>query len=145
MTEVATNRTQRGNGTESPADTHATHQRPLPGASARSRFYCDISASGPTAALRLSGELGADTLGEFGAQLLAVIRTKHRHVLVDLSAVSHIAPASVGVFNRAAAELRALGGQLTLTGVTHTDLAELVHAGLSDAIKHSDADPRPGC
>lgn len=105
-----------------------------PATLARSMFYCDVSVSGPTAVLRLSGELFAGTVAELGAQLLAVIHSNHLELLVDMRALSRVSPTCAATLNRAAAELRRLGGRLTLAGVTDTDRAALCHAGLSDTI-----------
>jgi anti-anti-sigma regulatory factor len=112
----------------------AQPEKTLPATLARNVFYCDVSVSGPTAVLLLSGELFPDTVAELGAQLLAVIHSHHLELLVDMRALSRVSPTCVSALNRAAAELGRLGGRLTLTGVTENDRAALCDAGLSDAI-----------
>jgi anti-anti-sigma regulatory factor len=112
----------------------ARRDRVSPATLARRMFYCDVSVSGPTAVLRLSGELCPDTVAELGAQLLAVIHSDHLELLVDMRALSRVSPTCVAALNLAAAELCRVGGRLTLAGVTASDLAALCRAGLSDTI-----------
>jgi anti-anti-sigma factor len=97
-------------------------------------LYCDVSACRPVAELRLSGELASDTVAELGAELTALIRTEHYHLVVDMNALSHVSPICVGVLNRAAAELLPFGGQLTLAGATDADFSALRRAGLNGMI-----------
>jgi anti-anti-sigma factor len=106
-----------------------------PGGASRGTLYCDVSASHPAAAVRLTGELGADTVAALGGELLALIRTRHHQLTIDVNGLSHVSPVCVGVLNRAAAELRRLGGRLTLSGVSDSESAALRHAGLDDAIR----------
>jgi anti-anti-sigma regulatory factor len=102
---------------------------------ARSVLFGDVSARQPNAEIRLSGELAADTVGDLGAQLAALIRTGHRQLLVDGRGLSQVSPVCVAVFNRAATGLRPLGGQLILTGLHNADADRLRSAGLHGAIR----------
>ena len=102
---------------------------------ARSVLFCDVNARQPNAEIRLSGELAADTAAALGAQLAALIRTGHRQLLVDGSALSQVSPVCVAVFNRAATGVLPLGGQLILTGLSKADADRLRRAGLHDAIR----------
>ncbi len=100
-----------------------------------SSLFCDVRARHSTARVRLSGELGAGTVAELGAELVALIRTRHHQLIIDLYGLSHVSPICVGVLNRAVAELGALGGELTLTGISDADAGVLRHAGLHEAIR----------
>jgi anti-anti-sigma factor len=100
-------------------------------------LFCDVRASRPAARVRLSGELGAQTVAELGAELVALIRTRHQQLIIDLSGLSHVSPICVGVLNRAVSELVALGGELRLTGMGYADARGLRRAGLDDAIRLS--------
>ena len=101
---------------------------------ARSVLFVDVSAHRPNAEIRLSGELAADTVADFGAQLDALIRTGHRQLLVDGRGLSQVSPVCVAVFNRAATGVLPLGGQLILTGLSNADANRLRSAGLHGAI-----------
>lgn len=98
-------------------------------------LFCDVSAEHPAATLRLSGDLAANTVAELGAELVALIRTRHHQLVIDLHGLSHVSPVCVGVLNRTVTELDALGGELTLTGVSDTDAGALRLAGLNDTIR----------
>ena len=102
---------------------------------ARSVLFVDVSARQPNAEIRLSGELAADTAGDLGAQLAALIRTGHRQLIVDGRGLSQVSSVCVDVFNRAASCLFPLGGQLTLTGLRNADAYRLRSAGLHGAIR----------
>jgi anti-anti-sigma factor len=110
-------------------------EEPAEQRAARSVLFGDVSAHQPNAEIRLSGELAADTAGDLGAQLAALIRTGHRQLLVDGRGLSQVSPLCVAVFNRAATGLRPLGGQLILTGLSNADADRLRSAGLHDAIR----------
>ena len=123
-----------------PATSNDVSKKKLAGQSAeqraaRSVLFVDVSAHRPKAEIRLSGELAADTVADFGAQLDALIRTGHRQLLVDGRGLSRVSPVCVDVFNRAASCLLPLGGQLTLTGLSNADADRLRSAGLHDAIR----------
>ena len=123
-----------------PATSNDVSKKKLAGQSAeqraaRSVLFVDVSAHRPKAEIRLSGELAADTVADFGAQLDALIRTGHRQLLVDGRGLSQVSPLCVAVFNRAATGLRPLGGQLILTGLSNADADRLRSAGLHDAIR----------
>jgi anti-anti-sigma factor len=107
-----------------------------PDAAGTSRaLFCDVIAEHPTATVRLSGDLAASTVAELGAELVALIRTRHHQLVIDLHGLSHVSPVCVGVLNRTVTELDALGGELTLTGVSDTDAGALRLAGLNDTIR----------
>jgi anti-anti-sigma regulatory factor len=102
---------------------------------ARSVLFGDVSACKPNAEIRLSGDLAADTVGDLGSQLAALIRTGHRQLLVDGRGLSQVSPVCVEVFNRAVSCLLPLGGQLILTGLSNADADRLRSAGLDGAIR----------
>jgi len=103
-------------------------------------LFCDVSASHPIADIRLSGELAADTVADLGAQLAALIRTGHHLLIIDGHQLTHVSPVCVGVLNRAANDLLALGGDLILTGLSRTDADHLRNAGLHGTIRLTVAD-----
>ena len=98
-------------------------------------LFCDVSAHPPIAEIRLSGDLTEDTVADLGSELAALIRTGHQHLIVDGHGLSHVSPVCVGVLNRAAADLRPIGGELILTGLDSTDAHRLRSAGLRSAIE----------
>lgn len=98
-------------------------------------LFCDVSAEYPAATVRLSGDLAASTVAELGAELVALIRTRHHQLVIDMHGLSHVSPVCVGVLNRAVTELHALGGELALSGVSVTDAGALRLAGLNDTIR----------
>ena len=107
---------------------------------APSVLFCDVSTSHPIADIRLSGELAADTIADLGAQLAALIRTGHHLLILDGHRLTHVSPACVGVLNRTAKGLLALGGDLILTGLSRTDADHLRNAGLHGTIRLTVAD-----
>jgi anti-anti-sigma regulatory factor len=130
-----------------PATSNDVSKKKLAGQSAehraaRSVLFGDVNAHRPKAEIRLSGELAADTVADFGAQLDALIRTGHRQLLVDGRGLSQVSPVCVAVFNRAASCLLPLGGQLILTGLSNADADRLRRAGLHGAIRLTQAPMR---
>ncbi len=98
-------------------------------------LFCDVNVRTPIAEIRLSGDLTEDTVADLGSELAALIRTGHRHLIVDGHGLSHVSAACVGVLNRAAAVLGPIGGELIVTGLGSSDAHRLRSAGLHSAIQ----------
>jgi uncharacterized protein YjbJ (UPF0337 family)/anti-anti-sigma regulatory factor len=98
-------------------------------------LFCDVDVRPPIAEIRMSGVLTEQTVADLGAELAALIRTGHKHLVVDGHGLSHVSPVCVGVLNRAAIALRPIGGELILTGLGNADAHRLRSAGLHDAIQ----------
>lgn len=145
MAQLETGTADRGSS--APGSRAQTEKRAvtLVGASVRrathGTLFCDVRIHRATTALSLSGELAAHSVAELGAELVALIRTKHHQLIIDLNGLSYISPVCVGVLNRAAADLLRLGGQLTLTGASAADAEALRRAGLSHTIRLTAAPP----
>jgi anti-anti-sigma regulatory factor len=110
----------------------------LPGAApvrGTSVLFCDVNVRPPIAEIRLSGDLTEQTVADLGSELAALIRTGHKHLIVDGHGLSHVSPACVGVLNRAAAVLGPIGGELIVTGLGSTDAHRLRSAGLHSALQ----------
>ncbi|HVV29726.1 MAG TPA: STAS domain-containing protein [Mycobacteriales bacterium] len=101
------------------------------------------STSEDATEVRLRGQLIPETSPQLGAVLAGIIRAGHRHLRLDLQHLSHRSPACVGLLNRVAEETRALGGSLTLTGLTADDVEGFRKFGLHDSIRLTSPRRRP--
>lgn len=94
----------------------------------------EASSDTPLATVRLTGALGSGNVRMLGRRMAELIRSGHRYLVLDLSAVDDVAPICVGVFNRAVAELRQLEGTLTLRGLDRATIHRLSGAGLHPSV-----------
>jgi len=99
-----------------------------------SALFCDVNVRPPIAEIRVSGDLTEETVADLGSELAALIRTGHKHLIVDGHGLSRVSPACVGVLNHAAAVLGPIGGELIVTGLGSADAHRLRSAGLHTTI-----------
>ena len=97
-------------------------------------LFCDVNVRPPIAKIRVSGDLTEETVADLGSELAALIRTGHKHLIVDGHGLSRVSPACVGMLNRAAAVLGPISGELIVTGLDSADAHRLRSAGLHTAI-----------
>ena len=91
----------------------------------------DISSSDGTAHVRLTGAVVEVTASELSIVLDGLIRGGHRRLAVDLAQLRPMGRAGAAVLNRTAADLRGVGGRLTLVNVPGEAVALLELSGLS--------------
>ncbi len=81
----------------------------------------------------LEGEIGRDELPDVGAMLVRLAEKGHVDLILDLTHVTHLDYRGVRPLMRKAEELRALGGDLVLAGLTPYVHAIFRSAGAHDA------------
>lgn len=81
-------------------------------------FQLSVACTGPSSCvIRLDGELDLATTDQLQAMLDRMWDTGHRHAQLDMSAVSFLDCAALGVLVAAHQRFRAARGALLLTGV----------------------------
>jgi anti-anti-sigma factor len=91
--------------------------------------------------LRLSGRLGAPTVGDLNRVMDEVVRSGHRQVVLDCSGVDYVSSAGIAGLERAADRMRTVGGGLILRGLHDAVRVSLEVSGARGRLDWSDAPP----